>query len=1069
MPAGRFGDAKRLPDRSRVILVWIALLGRDGSMGARRLGLGSLVSLCVSVGALLACSIPALAAAPEAPSLEVTGRKATEVSLRGVLYPNATGEPGSYEILYKQSASECEGGSKTPSGVATGNQFEEVFETLTGLDAGKQYTVCLAVTSPGGTTISAPVTVTTATPPEIPVGLEAQALTATSVTLHGVLNPLAESKSELGTYEFLYKRSASECEGEFSTPTTGAAGVKQEAVSVPVAKLLPHATYSFCLRQANEAEEVATSAPVSFMTPAAAPIIEEASVNHVTASSATLSAKINPQGAETSYTFEYAPAGGAFASVPEAEGKGSLPEGDAGVPVSVHVQAGLLAHTSYQFRVTAINPVGTVPGAPVPFTTQTLGVTASLQDGRQWEMVSPLQKEGAALAQISEGIIQAAADGNAFTDMSYAEPIEEDPASAYNNEANFFGRGPDGWTSKTIAPPHSAAGPLPIGQGQEYRFFSEDLSTGILQPFGPVTPLASGVSQSTPYIRTNFLNGDPGVLCGSGCYQPLVSDANTPTGTQYGEEENGPCRNTHCGPEVVAVNPDLNHVLIKSSVALTAGFKGGIYEWTNGELTFVGNGELGSDGLLRHVISDNGSRVVVNGFYEGMSGLLVRDTVTGETVQIGPGDFADASSDGSRIFLYNNAELFEYNLNAPADSRVSDLSVDSNPDEAAGVSSVLGASEDGSYVYFAASGVLATGATPAGCNEAQPCMNLYVRHGGTTRFVTGLSSEDYPVWTIEPGNGLSARVSPNGRWLAFMSNRDLTGYDTTDAVSGHSDEEVYLYDASTGKLVCASCDPTGARPVGVEYGSDGSQLVKGDRVFRVETWIASNVPPWTRLDLNSASYQSRYLSNSGRLFFDSHDALVSQDVNGTQDVYEYEPTGVGDCDVAKDTFDETSGGCVSLLSSGESSEESAFLDASETGGDVFFLTTSKLVMHDFDNSYDVYDARECGSGPSRCLASEPASSPPCGTGDSCKSAPSPQPAIFGSPSSATFSGAGNITRTKPAPVKAKALTRVQRFVHALDACHAKKGKRRKTCERKVNAQYGARKPHKTHANKRSGR
>ena len=63
---------------------------------------------------------------------------------------------------------------------------------------------------------------------------------------------------------------------------------------------------------------------------------------------------------------------------------------------------------------------------------------------------------------------------------------------------------------------------------------------------------------------------------------------------------------------------------------------------------------------------------------------------------------------------------------------------------------------------------------------------------------------------------VSSRVSPDGRYLAFMSERSLTGYDNRDAVSGQPDEEeVYLYDASTGHLACASCNPTGARPVGI--------------------------------------------------------------------------------------------------------------------------------------------------------------------------------------------------------------------------------------------------------------
>ena len=98
------------------------------------------------------------------------------------------------------------------------------------------------------------------------------------------------------------------------------------------------------------------------------------------------------------------------------------------------------------------------------------------------------------------------------------------------------------------------------------------------------------------------------------------------------------------------------------------------------------------------------------------------------------------------------------------------------------------------------------------------------------------------------------------------------------------------------RLTCASCDPTGARPVGAEY--DSATLFDE---LTTEHWgeaaLSGLLPGWTAFEepqLNEiARVQPRYLSNEGRLFFDSDDALVPRDINGTWDVYEYEPEGIG--------------------------------------------------------------------------------------------------------------------------------------------------------------------------------
>jgi len=323
-------------------------------------------------------------------------------------------------------------------------------------------------------------------------------------------------------------------------------------------------------------------------------------------------------------------------------------------------------------------------------------------------------------------------------------------------------------------------------------------------------------------------------------------------------------------------------------------------------------------------------------------------------------------------------------------------------------------------------------------------------------FVAGLSGEDAPDW-----GGAKARlsedtasVSGGGAFVVFMSDRSLTGFDNRDVVSGRPDEEVFEYDAATGGLSCVSCDPTGGRPSGVEYRRLDSGLAGGAKVWNPEVWLSGSVPGWQAFTLGTARYQSRFLSGSGRVFFNSSDALVPGDVDGVEDVYEFDPVGVAGCSTSSGTFGVVSGGCVSLVSSGTAVGESGFLDASESGDDVFFLTGEKLVEGDVDTALDVYDAHVC-SGAVPCLSAV-VSPPACGTADACRAPSTEQPAIFGAPASATFSGAGNSSPVTPVK-KRVVLTRAQKLKHALTLCRRdRKHKRRVVCERRARKAFGAR-------------
>jgi hypothetical protein len=631
-------------------------------------------------------------------------------------------------------------------------------------------------------------------------------------------------------------------------------------------------------------------------------------------------------------------------------------------------------------------------------------------------------------------------------------------------------------------------------------------------------------------------------------YLPLVSDANVAPGTKFGGK---PESQTAVTPalEFLDATPDLTHAVFLSTAALAphAPSASGLYEWAVHKLQLVSllpNGEPAPElagqvkvslgfsfenklrgANFRHAISEDGSRVIWTREEVGPVGhLYVRDTAKQETLQLdsvaeglpkpekGEARFQIASANGSKIFFTDpqrltadstagpeKPDLYECELEeaggkleckeGPDKERLKDLTVDHNAGESAAVQGlVLGASEDGSYVYFVAKGALA-GSAEGGAD------NLYELHydgtNWTTTFIAQLSSEDAPDWSIRAVTqllmDLTARVSPDGHYLAFMSDRSLTGYnniDVNEETGKHADEEVFLYKAGTPSPTCVSCNPSGARPQGVfdtEFAGEGAGLVvdkpqiwmsEGGNTGRAH-WLAGSIPGWTTLSQQRAIYQSRYLSDSGRLFFNSADALVPEAAGdnrketiegkeatvGVENVYEYQPNEVGSC--------RASSGCVALISSGTSGKESAFLDASANGNDVYFLTAAKLLPQDEDTSFDVYDARVCGE--SGCQPVPEPAAAPCGSIPSCRGE-APQQPTFAPP--AAFSGPGNTPHkvggggtlpTKVTKLPAKPLTNAQKLARALKACHklprrthAQK-KKRATCESQARKKYGAKK------------
>jgi DNA-binding beta-propeller fold protein YncE len=738
--------------------------------------------------------------------------------------------------------------------------------------------------------------------------------------------------------------------------------------------------------------------------PAVPPTIESESAANVGEVSSEIRAQIDPNGYATTYFFEYGSSGpcpSACMRIPA--GDSSLGAGTGARAASAALSA-LQPGTTYHYRVLAQNVGGPSVGADDTFTTYPAG-SPFLPDDRGYEMVSPVDKHGGEVyppdylagscrrCLPGENSVympmQPAPDGDqvAFE----GQPFSPDGAS----EANEYlaGRGSGGWSTEGLS------SPLQGGPISGFEAFSPDLSRGVIyqEPQPSLSPLApagyanlflwASGEEPRPLVTARPTNRAPGDE-----FQIALAGANS------GDAADGPA--THIAFEA---NDALTGVAPDAPAAIDFGAaEKNLYEWSAGGLGLinvlpgdsttapgaVGSGHIlavrtGENANYSHAVSADGSRVFWTDTESGE--LFVREDGT-RTVQIPdlgrclgsiPVEervcFLTASTDGSKVLL-TDGHLYSLDGVAPLDTDLTG--------GAGGFEGILGASDDLSHVYFADSAAL-TPPTQINANgEAAEtgADNVYSWQEGSVVFVARLLSVDNQegiggskgAWHVSPSDRL-AQVTADGRFLAFQSFGELTGQSnsvegTPECGAGTSScSNVFEYDSATGVLSCASCSPTGQRPVGPSALS----------------LIASQTGGFP---------QPHNLAAGGRLFFNSQNVLSSDDTNGRiQDVYEWEPAGLGSCTRA--------GGCVSLISTGHSKNDSQFVNATPDGEDAFFVTRERLLPQDTDDLLDLYDARVGGGF---ATAGEPS---PC-SGEACKGSISAPPATSGTGSS-SFSGPGN--------------------------------------------------------------
>jgi hypothetical protein len=681
-----------------------------------------------------------------------------------------------------------------------------------------------------------------------------------------------------------------------------------------------------------------------------------------------------------------------------------------------------------------------------------------LPDCRAYEMVSPVHKGDADVAA-DPTLTQSSADGDAIKYDSLTAFGDAQGSETRGGEYVAQRGGGEGWFTHAINPLQNGI-PLSLLRPQEYENISEDLSKGVYVALAPVVAGHPNVEKVTNlYLRTDLLSSPPGnyeLLNEASTPLPpaqvLSGDYDVAFAGASADYSHVLFESTYdLTPQASVLDPSLPKVYewVNGAVRLEGILPNGEAAADSIAGQGAGGGSLETNFKDRHwkttqTISADGSRVLFTGpplvdvsEYSGAdmwAGNLYLRTNGSETVQINasersepdpggpqPARFWTATPDDSKVLFTTRqlltdeavgSNLYEYDVNAPAGKHLRLISVDDVPAEEAGENSnrgiaAVGISEDGSYIYFLSNNRLTPDAPRSfsrGSGGSSESRQLYVWHDGTVRFVATHNEPTYPLdwfervswgqgYTI---NGDTFRMTPDGKTVMFESEDPETKQRAGYADTSPQGREMFVYDYGTNRVMCASCNPTGAASV-----SDASFASK-----------SSQYGPDTTID-----HLNRPLSDDGRYaFFDTGDALVPQDTNGKRDVYEF------------DTATEQ----VHLISSGVCDCHSYFVDASASGHDVFFTTHQRLVRVDFDDNSDLYDARIEGG-----IASQNEAPPePC-EGDDCQG-PAKPAHVFSVPASATFNGVGNT----PPPVEVKKKTTPRKKVKPKNGKHKRRDRHR---------------------------
>jgi hypothetical protein len=832
--------------------------------------------------------------------------------------------------------------------------------------------------------------------------------------------------------------------------------------------------------------------PTAVFTAAHAPRISATAASGVTSTFAQLSADIDPLGSDTTYQFQYLPEeqfkrnGESFtgASVAPAAPADIGSGGEAGDLVEAVGEqvGGLVPATAYRFRVVASNAAGVSEGEVAGgggevahvFTTEP-AVSVGLPDGRAYELVTPPDKEGAE---------------DMFGEASYNLGTSSESGDQFVLETRaIFGSFPASGVNVYVFSRHAVAGHPGLEEWGYTSLVSPVLGQqNVNQGVGAIEPGAFstvavnetlGAPASEAGIASTNLLGVPG-----GPYTTLHTDQFTHEVNHGGVGRGFPWERT----EVIGASRDLGVLVLRSdNPALVEGGRckadvcsepliPNLYAWVGGEFgrlavqsdgepigscgAVLGSGEIGvrDEDADDGAVSADGSKIFFTApiplsevKHRGLEGVKGCATATGENP--------------AEVYVRSGEETIE--VSAPEEGA---------PEHRAAHEAVfMGASEDGSRVFFTSEGELT--ANDAGIHD----MELYeydTETGKLTRVSAGDSGDaagDVVSFGARKAGLLEQSlkdvvVSSDGSHVYFVARGVLAPANAEGRAPVTGEENLYVYDTQTGRTVfiakgsgsVAEVDEYASAPETTADGRfllfQGGMLGRGSlQLYRYDAGdeglvcvscgpgFSSGVglvAPLSLRDAVEGSFPVHAVSEDGSVFFSTEASLVPQDTNGVLDVYEWHE------------------GEISLLSSGQDPLPSDFLGASPDGANVFFGTHARLVPADTSGGGNVYDARVC-TAVEPCIAAALAREGLC-EGDAC-SHPAAAPSDA-TPGSATFSGPGDLTPASSTTLGVKTCVKPKRLSggkcvksrrrKAKPKAKVKPGSRRATAKRATGSDKG---------------